>query len=239
MTTLTLQMFGQKHRHHILDTFPPFLSVSPPIHQQIPLCFLPSECLTPRLPSFWNPLLSYFSGSSLQLPLPPLAPQGLFISRQASAHVTSLLRSHRMALQLRRAHSITMPAGPSSTGPSCGRESPVFSVQPRPSLGLSHWLLCTTGLPSLFFPIFLPRAAQRAPRWRGLCKISPCLPISTARPLPCLFFSMAFITFWILCVLLFVTVSTTVELPGGWAGLLHTPRAFNSMWHSGAPIMNE
>ena len=50
-------------------------------------------------------------------------------------------------------------------GPTCGRESIVFSVQPRPSSGLSHWLLRPTGIPSLFFPIlFLPRAAQRTPR---------------------------------------------------------------------------
>lgn len=126
-------------------------------------------------------------------------------------------------------------------GPTCGRESLVFSVQPRPSLGLSHWLLCPTGVPSLFFPIFfLPRAAQRAPRWRGLCaKSAPALPsalpvpcpISSSpwRPLPSGFSSSS-------CLF---TVSTTVELHGVWAGLLHIPRAFNSMWHSGATIMNE
>ena len=81
-------------------------------------------------------------------------------------------------------------------GPTCGRESLVFSVQTCPSSGLSHWLLRPTGIPSLFFPnLFLPRAPQRAPRWRGLCaKPAPALP---ALPISCpVVFSTAFITFW-------------------------------------------
>lgn len=222
MTTLTLQAFGQKHRHHVLD-LPPFLSVSPPIHQQISL--LPSFHVTPLTSLTLEPSPVVFLWFIIAAAVSTTGPHGLFISRQASAHVTSLLRSHSMALQLRRAlqrhhacRAFQHWAPPVDMSPW---SSPSKHAPPP---GLSHWLLHQLKYPACSSPTSSFPGLLRGPLGGGASV--PNQPLRSQHcPSPALSSSPAFITFWNTLHPLFAYCLplTTVELSGA-GGLLHIPR---------------
>ena len=221
MTTLTLQVFGQTHRHHILD-LPPFLSVSPPIYQQISLCFLPS--MSP--PDFSHSgslscrvsLVHHCSCRFYHWPLMVYLYHGRHqLMSLLCSEVTGWLCSSggptaspcMQAFQHWAPPADVSPwSSPSSHAPLGGSHTG-FSIQ-------LEYPACSS--PSSSFPGLL-----RGPLGRGASVPNQPLP-SQYCPSPALsllLHSVHYLLEYSASTCLFtVCLSTTVELPGGWVGLL-------------------
>lgn len=239
MTTLTLQVFGQKHGHHILD-LPPFLSVSPPIHQQISLCFLPS--MSPPDFSHSGTLSCHVSlVHHCSCHFHHWPPWSIYITAGISSYHFSAQKSqdgsaaqegpqrHRAC----RAFQHWAPPVDVSPWSSPSRHAPPRGSHTGCSVQLEYPACSspTSSFPGLLRgPLGGGASVPNQPLRSQHCP-SPALSSSPRRSLPS----------GILCILLFVYY-LPLHYSGaswGWVGLLRIPRAFDSMWHSGATIMNE
>lgn len=149
---------------------PLFLLTSPPAHQHIPLVAPSKWCTMSRhlhdrchcgpLCGHASRIITIAAASTSTPPRPHLR----FVSdTAASAQVTSLFRSHQMALQLSAvAQTRTVPQGPLRSGPTCWLDSVLSPRQGSPQ-------------PSHPPPGYLEHlaSAQVSPQWRGLPASAP------------------------------------------------------------------